>query len=86
MPEIKVMETGLRHRSRHANLRVDASKSIGSSLINLPGGAPTSIEPRPYDLPNQSDRNEIKPYVTKALVPYIKDDERPSFSGAQGMV
>jgi serine/threonine protein kinase len=82
------METGLRHRLRHRNL--DASKSTHSVLRfeanKLPAGAPTLIEPRPYDLPDRNDRNEIKSYATKALVPYVKDDERPSFSGAQGAV
>jgi serine/threonine protein kinase len=82
------METGLRHRLRHRNL--DASKSTQLVLRfeanKLPAGAPTLIEPRPYDLPDRNDRNEIRSYATKALVPYIKDDERPSFSGAQGAV
>jgi hypothetical protein len=49
----------------------------------LTTGAPPLVEPRPYDLP---DRNEIRSYATKALVPYIKDDERPNFDGGQGAV
>ena len=62
--------------SQHIHqLRFEANK--------LAVGVPPLVEPRPYDLP---DRNEIRSYATKALVPYIKDDERPSFSGGQGAV
>lgn len=68
-------------------MRVSRHISVLRFEVNkLPARAPTLIEPRPYDLPGRNDRNEIKSYATKALVPYIKDDERPSFSGAQGAV
>ncbi|ERF77104.1 hypothetical protein EPUS_08671 [Endocarpon pusillum Z07020] len=43
------------------------------------------IERRPYDL-DWNSRNEIKSYATKAAVPYVKDDGRPSFTGAQSAV
>jgi hypothetical protein len=50
------------------------------------GSGPTSVESTPSCRHDPQERNDIKSYASRAFVPYIKDDERPTFAGAQGAV